>query len=323
MTVERRYTELRHDSGRRIAGVAVRYGDVAQLPWGRERFGPLAFAPLGDVILNTQHDRRTPLARTDGGGLVLHDSPTELRIEAALPKTQAADDALELVKAGVFRGLSMEFQATSERMEGGVRVIDKAVLSGVAIVDTPAYPASEVEARRRGDRGGRLASYRGHVPAGKALECRCGPGDCREALFESGALDGAIAKGQQKDVLAVVGDYANAIGSQKRKSLRFWSDGKGGLNFAVDVPNTERGRALIETFDQVDVIGRPVIDTAESAFVREGTLAKYSRATVRAITLGPTDAAQGWSPLVALKPGDPGYDAVPDAPVQRRARIWL
>ena len=145
--MERRYIELRQD-GRRLAGTAVRYGDVASLPWGDERFTAGAFSPLGDVILNTMHDRGTPLARTGGGGLELVDSDRELLIEAELPATRAADDVVELVKTGVMRGLSIEFEATSERMENSVRVIDRAVLHGIAVVDTPAYPASEVEARR-------------------------------------------------------------------------------------------------------------------------------------------------------------------------------
>ncbi|MCY3856494.1 MAG: HK97 family phage prohead protease [Rhodospirillales bacterium] len=324
MTPERRYAELRQD-GRRLIGTAIRYGEIAELPFGFERFEPGAFQPLGDAMLNVQHDRGRPLARTGGGGLRLVDDSASLRIEAALPKTREADDALELVKAGVFRGLSIEFHATAERMDGNVRVVQRAELSGVAVVDSGAYPGSVVEARKRGDRGGRLASYRGRIPAGKRLECRCGPDGCDEALFESGALDGTIPKDQQRDVLAVAGDYANAIGSRKRKSLRFWSDGKGGLNFAVDVPNTERGRALMDTLNTVDVIGRPVIDQAASAFVREGALARYSSVRVRAITIGATDAAQGWAPLTALKAGDPGYDidAVPDAPARRRAKVWL
>ena len=54
---------------------------------------------------------------------------------------------LALVRSGVLRGLSIEFRAVAERIEAGVRVIERAVLRGVAVVDTPAYPASEVEAR--------------------------------------------------------------------------------------------------------------------------------------------------------------------------------
>ena len=128
----------------------MRYGDVADIAGVfKERVEPGAFAPLGDAILNASHDRTTPLARTGGGGLTLTDTAGELRIEAELPSTRAADDVLELVRAKVLRGLSIEFRALKERVEGGVRIIERARLAAVAVVDTPAYPASYVEARRK------------------------------------------------------------------------------------------------------------------------------------------------------------------------------
>lgn len=151
--MERRLFELRAEpDGRRLSGTAVRYGDTAEMPWGEERIEAGAFAPIGDVILNASHDRASPLARTGGGGLELADSPEALQVRADLPATRAADDVLALVRAGVMRGLSIEFRAVAERMEGGVRIIERAALSGVAVVDTPAYPASEVEARRKATR---------------------------------------------------------------------------------------------------------------------------------------------------------------------------
>ena len=146
--IERRYVELRADSeGRRLSGVGVRYGDVARLPWGRERIVAGAFAPLGDVILNASHERAAPLARV-GAGLTLDDTAERLAFSAELPATRAADDVLELVRAGVMRGASVEMRVTAERFEAGVRVIERATLAAIGVVDTPAYPASEVEARR-------------------------------------------------------------------------------------------------------------------------------------------------------------------------------
>ena len=150
MTVERRYVELRADAeGRVLRGVAVTYGDVASVPFGRERVEPGAFLPFGDVILNDGHQRTVPLARTGGAGLDLADSAERLAFAATLPETRAADDILALVRSGVMRGASVEMRVTAERVEAGVRVIERAALSGIAVVDSPAYPASEVEARRK------------------------------------------------------------------------------------------------------------------------------------------------------------------------------
>ena len=146
MLIERRYFEVRAE-GRRLEGVALRYGDIAKFPWGAERFTPGAFAPLGDVILNSMHERTVPIARTGGGGLTLHDDGEALRVVAELPKTQAANDVLELVAGKVMRGLSVEFEALTERLVDNVRVIERARLAAIGVVDSPAYPASEVEAR--------------------------------------------------------------------------------------------------------------------------------------------------------------------------------
>ena len=149
MDLERRFVELRAESdGRRLTGVAVRYGDTARLPWGRERIEAGAFAPIGDVILNASHDRAAPLARTGGAGLALDDTAERLAFSAELPATRAADDVLELVRTGVMRGASVEMRVSAERIEAGVRVIERAKLSGIGVVDSAAYPQSEIEARR-------------------------------------------------------------------------------------------------------------------------------------------------------------------------------
>ena len=146
---ERRFCELRTEGARILAGVAIRFGDVALLPWGRERFERGAFDLDGaDVILNSQHARDVPLARTGGGGLTLADAGDALEIRAELPDTRAADDVLILVRGKILRGLSIEFRAEDETMLGGVRVIRRAELRGIGVVDRPAYADSVITAMR-------------------------------------------------------------------------------------------------------------------------------------------------------------------------------
>ena len=130
--------------------MALRYGDVATIGGQPERFEPGAFGDVAamDVVLNRQHDRRTPLARTGGGGLSLQDGPESLTMAAALPKTRDAADTLELVKTGVLRGLSVEFHALCERFDGALRVIERAVLTGLGVVDKPAYAESTIATRQ-------------------------------------------------------------------------------------------------------------------------------------------------------------------------------
>ena len=145
MDVERRYLELRAE-GRTLTGTAIRYGSVAKIMGFEERFEPGAFGDVSgvDAILNRQHDRRLPLARTLGGGLEMRDSAERLEISAELPQTRDADDVLALIEGRVLRGLSVEFVAKREKWDGSLRTIERAKLFGVAVVDKPAYGDSAI-----------------------------------------------------------------------------------------------------------------------------------------------------------------------------------
>ena len=152
-SLQYRYCELRYDGDRTISGTALVYGDVAEFPWGeKERFEAGAFGSLAtdDVILNVQHSRQMPIARTMGGGLDVIDSAQALEIKAVMPETTAANDMLALVKAKVLRGLSIEFYPEEYRIEGPdkeMMTITKAKLVGVGVVDKPAYPKSTLNPR--------------------------------------------------------------------------------------------------------------------------------------------------------------------------------
>ncbi len=310
-------TEIRV-AGRTLHGTVIRYGDVSLEH--RERFEPGVFHPFPPVPLNLQHDPDSIVA--PAGSYQLHDSAESLGLRGELP---AGSAALSLVRRGALNGFSVEFRARQERRdEAGLRVIEKAELVAIGLVDVPSYPGSTAEVRRRGDRGGRLGTYRGSIPTNRQMECRCGPGDCLEALFEEGAFgDATSARG--RDILAVVGEYSSAIQSKRRGGVRFWSGKDGRLEYAVDIPNTERGRALMETGENVDLLARPVIDSAASKFTRQGPLVRYQSARIRALTIGPTDAATGWTPLRLRTDAD---DDMPDNPepqpaARRRAKLWL
>ena len=129
-------------AGRVIQGVAMRYGDVADINGAfSETVASGAFAPIGDVILTVQHERDRPLARTEGGGLELIDTPKALTVRASLPETRDADDALELLSKGILRGFSvaMIVDRDSETFSGNLRRVHRAKLSRIGLVDRPAY----------------------------------------------------------------------------------------------------------------------------------------------------------------------------------------
>ena len=156
-TLNQMFVEIRAVDAdtREIQGTALTYGETAKLPFGNERFEAGAFGNLSraDVVLNLQHDRGRPLARTGGGGLSFSDDKDALTLRAKLPKTRDGDDALELVRSKILRGFSVEFWPKKERFEGTMddpkRIVVEAELRGVALVDKPAYRGSKVQMQKR------------------------------------------------------------------------------------------------------------------------------------------------------------------------------
>ena len=137
-----------NEDGRSIQGLLVKYDEPAKVGNFKEQFRSGAFKPIGDVIANLQHDRSKPLARNSaGGGLELIDDPDALRVRIDLPETTIGRDTQELVKRGILRGLSIEFRVLEQRASSGIREILKARLTGLGIVDRPAYPQSIITKR--------------------------------------------------------------------------------------------------------------------------------------------------------------------------------
>ena len=140
-SIELRADESRQGPGR-IVGQLMRYGEQAQDR--RELFEKDSLEwPSDGVILNRQHQRGSPILRftptVDGNAVTL---------DAAIPDTVAGRDCATEIRAGLLRGLSIEFRALKERVSGGVRRIQKAVLTGAGLVDSPSYATSAVELRR-------------------------------------------------------------------------------------------------------------------------------------------------------------------------------
>ena len=155
--------ELRAE-GRRLTGTVLAYGDVS--PSHRERFEPGALRMAEAVPLNLFHDPERAVAWQPGGGLELRQDRRAVTMRAILPPIPAADRALAMVRERQATGLSVEFKAIRERREGGLRVIEDAVLSGVGIVRAPSYGGSRVEARARSGR-----TLRATVPLDTDLQC--------------------------------------------------------------------------------------------------------------------------------------------------------
>ena len=153
--LERRFIAGLEAKGRTLSGRALRYGDEAQIQTGfgvkRERFAPGAFGDVAklDTTLDLQHAATRRIARTGGGGLVLAQQGADIMLAATLPETRDADDTLALVRAGVLRGFSIEFNATTDQWAGDVRTVTAAELPSIGVVDRPAYLSAQgIELRR-------------------------------------------------------------------------------------------------------------------------------------------------------------------------------
>ena len=221
----------------------MRYGSIGEGPHGPEVFLPGSFGNVeqADILLNVQHDRSRVLARAPGT-MRLIDSNSVLTLTAKPPDTAEARDAKLMVRAGVLQGLSIEFNAKEQEQRNGVRVISRAELVGVGLVDRPAYPESTVEARALMGR-----TLRAYMPTGKKLSCECSGKDCHFAAFATGsvqkALDSAFKRyaSEGDDLVASLHSYDKPIASVSRGSIR--RAGKESID--IDLPADEVGRELL------------------------------------------------------------------------------
>ena len=305
-------------AGRTLTGAAMVYGDTS--PGHRERFAPGAFAPVpGTMAINLQHDSALVVAPA----ATLTDGPQELRVSATLPSGSAA---LDLVRRGALRGFSVEFKAKAERREAGVRVIERAELSGLALVDRGSYPAATAEVRARSGR-----TLRSAIPYDEDLACECiaqgrDPAACipvaRFAKVAGEAMQQAVDDALEavgNDVLAVHKDYSRPLGSARRGTLRARS-GDDGLEVEVDLPTGAAGDGVVNASEAAGVVLRPLVDEARSDFTDTDRGREYTRPHLRAFLVGSTDSRAGWPDARIDYEGDRAAVTVPE---RRRIRRWL
>ena len=301
-------------AGRTLSGVAMRYGDVS--PGFRERFVPGAFGKVGTVDVNLQHDPALVAVR----GAVLTDTALELRVRADLPEASAA---LALVRRGALNGFSVEFRAKSERREEGVRVIERADLTGLALVDRGAYPGATAEVRAKSGR-----TLRAKIPYDKSLACECiaqrGPGSGGECIpmvrftqMAGELMADAFGEADRQHMLAVAGNFRRPLGSVSKGTLRGKSTDDG-LEIEVDLPAGTVGDEIVAANEAAGVIVRPLIDYDRSDFTDGPDGRTVTRPHLRAFIVGATDTKEGWSDAV-IDYGDPEARAAPE----QRRRVWL
>ena len=227
---EYRYAEIADVDGRTLHGTVMRYGDTStQNSYGSpERFEPGAFGDVAnsDVSLNIQHNRDRLISRT-GSGLVLTDSPERLEIAATIINTKDGDDALVMVEEGLLRGFSTEFFARRERVENRTRVISKALMPRIGLVDDPAYSGSvvaEIRAAGEGISGAFLYDQDTIISAS---------GKVRKEAIQPGAFSYAV-KAPDREISLILGSPDKPLASKMSGSLKL-TDTPTGLRFSAPV----------------------------------------------------------------------------------------
>ena len=316
MSIEHRLAQEFRVSGRTLSGAAMVYGDVS--PGHRERFLPGSFGAVPTTIaVNLQHDAAIVVAER----AVLADSPRALHVRADLPENSAA---LALVRRSALNGFSIEFHARAERREAGVRVVERADLTGLALVDRGAYPASKAEVRARSGR-----RLRSKVPYDSFAACECiaqrGPGSGGECIpmvrftkMAGELMADALGEAErQRDILAIAGNYRRPLGSVSRGTVRAKSVDDG-LEVEIDLPAGAVGDEIIAANEAAGVIVRPLIDYDRSEFTDGPDGRTVTKPHLRAFIVGATDTKEGWDDAV-IDYGDPESRAAPE----RRRRLWL
>lgn len=156
------------EESRVITGTALVFNEESQVldDWGEkfiEIIKPEActqeFVDSQDVKLNLLHNRDNTIGRSNktAGNLKLTVDNEGLKFEIEVPKCDLGDQALELVRAGVYSGCSFEFlpqdYEISERKESDgteMTIITHTKfesLSAITIAMDPAYKQTEVNAR--------------------------------------------------------------------------------------------------------------------------------------------------------------------------------
>ena len=323
MERERRTAGEVRAEGRRLSGTVLTFGEIS--PSHRERFAPGSIRLGAAVSLNLYHDRERAVAFLPGGGLEVRLEADAVRMVAELPPIPAADRALQEVRTGRTKGLSLEFRCIEDRRESGLRVIEAAELHGIGLVRAPSYGGSRVEARQRSGR-----TLRQVIPSGRRLGCQCSGADCDSAEFDPFGIQEMMTRAFEDvegEILAVRGSYGTPLASKSRGSVRGRMDGDDAV-VEVDLPVGPDGEGVLRDIGNVGgaVLVRPFLHRASESTIREdraegnGRTRVYTRPILRSLVVGATDETTGWpAPELVTGPVDE-----PRAELRRPERfLWL
>ena len=309
VTVERSAPVEVRLSGRTLHAIALRYGERARDR--AEMFEAGAFQPIGPVALNLQHDAERVIASTADGTLRLDDTAEALRVAADLRDGSAE---LALVRRRALRGLSVEFRCLSERRENGLRIVSRAELPAIGLVDSGSY-RTRVELRKFED-----AWLRASIPFARTLQCECQGPHCDSVEFDPDAFD-VVLDDPDAEVLAVAGGGFNRVLGSRRRGTLLLRKTRTGLDVGLTAGAraTPAAQEVIQSASAAPFYVRPILDEAASESIDQGSTRRFTTAAVRTLLVKPTTNSAGWTP--AAIEGVEGRAWVDD--VEARRRLWL
>ncbi|MYE06626.1 MAG: hypothetical protein F4Y04_05300 [Chloroflexi bacterium] len=135
--------------GRILSGVAVPYEVEADVRGMRERFARGSAASSGMARLNIDHNLLQPIAE-EPASLAFESRADGLHFRATLPDTPQSRALVQMAHDGALKGASVEFRAVKQRVAEGVRVIEEAIVNGLAlaIFAKPLYEGAGVTEAR-------------------------------------------------------------------------------------------------------------------------------------------------------------------------------
>ena len=131
--MEIRSFEVRLDpETREVSGIAVPYGQVADIGPYKEQFVPGAIRSVEDVKLFWQHSE--PIGQVIDG----RDTEAGFEIKAIISKTARGDEAYTLLKDNVINKFSVGFVPVEQTRDGNLVTRTNVDLKEVSLVNFPA-----------------------------------------------------------------------------------------------------------------------------------------------------------------------------------------
>lgn len=132
-----------------VRGLAIPWNSEGQTKDGTPEL--FLRGAMGDVAeflpfnLTTFHERNQPVS----GELKFQDAEDGLRVEARIAPTTRGRDTILEIENGIINGFSVEFFDIRASMKAGVKVVERALMVGLSLVDYGAYPGAVIEEVRQ------------------------------------------------------------------------------------------------------------------------------------------------------------------------------